>query len=294
MIASTRGDSTITVVIPHGGRLDFILQAVLSVFQQTLVPEEVLVVNDANNADNLKSLEKTLEKFIFPGSNLLIVQSTFQAGAAGTRNFGFSKAKGSYVAFLDDDDIFLPWKLETQLKHMKIHQSLISHTNYIKFESKTGRTSEIDTSRHQGGLSAAKKLIFRECWIATPTVMIDKSKLVEGVRIFPEELRLGEDTYAWANALLSSQGILSHHDVACSLVRIHSKSIQRDLSEGEDKELRETARVALLELAKNYKLQSLPFEHLRRVAGQAITFAFNLLGKPRLLVRVYRKILIRL
>ena len=100
----------VTVVIPSYNRIKFLEQALQSVFRQTLEDYEVVVINDGSsdsdyfNHDyidkihqiNLETNQKNLHGF----------------GPGAIRNFGNIKSNTKYIAFLDDDDVWMPQKLE--------------------------------------------------------------------------------------------------------------------------------------------------------------------------------------
>ena len=113
----------VSVIIPTFNRFNFLLNAVKSVRSQTHTDIELIIVNDGST--QLEYYSDQLLKICSP--NTLIVHckqnSSTHVGkigrAAYTRNIGLKIATGDYVAFLDDDDVWLPTKLEVQLREMK-------------------------------------------------------------------------------------------------------------------------------------------------------------------------------
>ena len=101
----------ISVVIPTSCRpITLLDQAVQSVLTQSLSVYEIIIVDD--NKDNILSEELAS----YCCKNNLVYIASNKVGAAAARNIGISIAKGNYVAFLDDDDIWLPNKLQLQMK----------------------------------------------------------------------------------------------------------------------------------------------------------------------------------
>lgn len=98
----------ITVVIPTSGRPDMVLRAVDSALQQTFRELEVVVVIDGNDDFTAASLTSRVSP------KLRIVQLAQQSGGSHARNEGVREARGEWIAFLDDDDIWFPTKLEKQ------------------------------------------------------------------------------------------------------------------------------------------------------------------------------------
>lgn len=93
---------SISVVIPVFNAACYIENALHSIYQQTLKPIEIIVVDDGSN----DSLKNVLEKH---ASNIQYIYQENQ-GPASARNTGIQRAKGDFIAFLDADDV---WKEKT-------------------------------------------------------------------------------------------------------------------------------------------------------------------------------------
>jgi glycosyltransferase involved in cell wall biosynthesis len=100
----------VSVVIPTFNRPNLVVRAVRSALMQSLEAIEVVVVIDGPDEATLQVLENI-------GDPRLKVRILSQhSGAPDTRNAGVAEARGHWIAFLDDDDEWLPQKLEVQLK----------------------------------------------------------------------------------------------------------------------------------------------------------------------------------
>jgi glycosyltransferase involved in cell wall biosynthesis len=102
---------TVSVIIPTFNRVKSVGRAVESVLSQTRRPEELIVVDDGSTdgtADVLRSR-------FGAGIRILIKPN---GGVASARNHGVAAASQPLVAFLDSDDVWMPKKLELQLKLM--------------------------------------------------------------------------------------------------------------------------------------------------------------------------------
>lgn len=90
-----------------------------SILGQTYSNLEVLVVNDnVLGSEYDVATESALTDIQKNDSRLRVVHTSGQTGGGAARNFACRQAKGEYLAFLDDDDEFLPDKVETQLAFM--------------------------------------------------------------------------------------------------------------------------------------------------------------------------------
>lgn len=107
-------DDAVSVVIPTYGRPQFLVAAIESALLQSHPPLEVIVVDDASPED----VQGALGKLSGLG-RVRYVRQVRNMGANAARNRGVALAKGRFIAFLDDDDIWLPKKTELQLMALK-------------------------------------------------------------------------------------------------------------------------------------------------------------------------------
>jgi len=108
----------VSVIIPTYRHRDFVLQALDSVFAQTFKNFEVIVVNDGSPDDTDQVLRPLREA----GRIKYLEQPN--AGHAAARNRGLADASGEFVAFLDDDDLWPPDKLQWQVEVLAAEPTL--------------------------------------------------------------------------------------------------------------------------------------------------------------------------
>ncbi len=101
-----------TVIIPTYNRATFLKEAIQSVLDQTYKSFELLIIDD-HSTDNTKDIVMS-----FNDSRIKYLANSRTQGCAGARNTGIFKGIGEWVAFLDDDDIWRPDKLEKQYKQI--------------------------------------------------------------------------------------------------------------------------------------------------------------------------------
>lgn len=99
----------VSVILPVYQGEDIVLRAVTSVLRQTYPRLELIVVDDGSTDGTVTQLEGIRDK------RLRILRQQNQ-GVAAARNAGFRQAQGDYIAFIDADDIWLPNKLEEELR----------------------------------------------------------------------------------------------------------------------------------------------------------------------------------
>lgn len=106
----------ISVIIPACNQGMYIADAIQSVLDQSYRNLEVLIVDDGST-DDTRSI---VAKFSDPRLHYLYQENR---GLSAARNLGIHHSKGSYLSFLDSDDLFLPNKLRLLLKQMESHHS---------------------------------------------------------------------------------------------------------------------------------------------------------------------------
>jgi len=103
----------VSVIIPTHNRPQYVAKAIQSVLDQTFQDFEIIVVDDG-----LKQRAKdAVSAFLDP--RIRYIAHDENKGCAAAKNTGAREAKGKYIAILDDDDEFLPNKLEAQVKAME-------------------------------------------------------------------------------------------------------------------------------------------------------------------------------
>jgi len=103
----------VSVILPTCDRPAELGEALASLAAQTFTDFEVVLVNDGSTdiAGMIGQFKKTLPMvYLAPGSG---------GGASAARNAGLAAARGEYVAYLDDDDRYMPWHLETLVAAMR-------------------------------------------------------------------------------------------------------------------------------------------------------------------------------
>lgn len=104
------GDDLVSVVIPTYNRADSFERAVDSVLAQTHQALDVIIVDDGSTDDTAERYERR-----YGADSRVRYFRQMNRGVSAARNLGLAAVRGAYVALLDSDDVWKPWKLELQL-----------------------------------------------------------------------------------------------------------------------------------------------------------------------------------
>ncbi len=119
-------NNLVSIITPSYGSASFISDTIESVLNQTYKNWEMLIVDDLS-PDNSN---KTIEEYTKKDGRIKLIKLEKNSGPAVARNKAIKEAQGRYIAFLDADDLWLPNKLEIQIKFMKEKKCALSYTSY--------------------------------------------------------------------------------------------------------------------------------------------------------------------
>lgn len=118
----------VSIIIPTYKRSVYLTRAINSVLNQTHYNIEVIIVDDNNPGSNYEIETKALLEMYNTDKRVIYHKNRENLGCALSRNEGIALSTGDYITFLDDDDIYLPQKVESQLRYMIDNQLDMSFT----------------------------------------------------------------------------------------------------------------------------------------------------------------------
>jgi glycosyltransferase domain-containing protein len=131
----------ISVVVPTHNRPEFLEKTLKSILSQSYKNLEIIIVSNGINKQNLKTALK------FQDARIRYYEQDNSGGPASPRNHGIKKSNGKYVAFCDDDDLWMPDKIEKQVFILEKNPKYgLCYTKMIRF-NEFGEESIISTDK---------------------------------------------------------------------------------------------------------------------------------------------------
>ena len=202
----------VSIIMPCYNSEKYIEATIKSVIAQTYRNWELLLVDDCSSDASIE-LAKA-----FGDERVRIFSMSENSGAAATRNNAIDEARGRWIAFLDSDDLWMPEKLEKQLKYMVEGGIAFSYTDYEVLDE---NDRLISTFRPK--LSVCRYTdILKHNHIGCLTVIYDSDKL--GKVFMPTEATKREDVACWLRILKTGEAAYCLHECLAKY-KVHSSSV---------------------------------------------------------------------
>lgn len=193
----------VSIITPSWNCAPFICDTIKSVLAQTYHNWE-LIISDDCSTDNTYEIVKP---YLAMDSRIKYIRNDHNSGAAVTRNNALRIAKGRWIAFLDSDDLWLPEKLERQVRFMEENNYAFSYHEYSEI-SETGE----DLGIHVSGKKRVSMFdMFACCWPGCLSVMYDAEKI--GL-IQINDIKKNNDTAMWLKVVRKAPCYLLNENLA--------------------------------------------------------------------------------
>ena len=119
---------SVSVVITSYNQKEYLIEAIESVLNQTLMPLEIIIVDDCSSDGSQEVIKVIAEK------HPKLIKAYYHKrnlGIPKNRNFGLERVRGDYVSILDGDDMFLPFKIERETEVLEKNPEInIVYSNF--------------------------------------------------------------------------------------------------------------------------------------------------------------------
>lgn len=211
-------ENTVSVVIPCFNGSRFLGDALASLAAQTIQPLEVIVVDDGSRPEE----RDTIARLCAAAAPLCrAIHLPKNRGVCVARNIGIARAKGTHIAFLDCDDMWVPEKLEKQMRFFAEHPDYRAVHSGLQVNYPDGRT----LIAHKTEV-AFNDLVEFPCPIFPSTLIVDREALFE-CGLFNPTKKVCEDLDLFLR--ITSQYPIGCVDEPLIIRRIHDECASRNL-----------------------------------------------------------------
>ena len=135
-------EKLISVIIPTYNRKKFIQEAINSVLEQNYKNLEIIIVDDCSNDDTMEILKEKYSS----NERIKLYSNEKNSGAGVSRKFGYSKASGEYLVFMDDDDYYTNMEFFSraiQILEQNHNISFVSSSSIIEYVNENKKEKRI-------------------------------------------------------------------------------------------------------------------------------------------------------
>jgi glycosyltransferase involved in cell wall biosynthesis len=207
-------NADITVIVPFYNNSKTIFRAIISIYNQTLLPKEIIIINDKSLNIEFRRLKEILKRFDKKKIKVHILSTKKNSGPGTARNIGWTKSSSKYIAFLDADDSWHIKKIEIQYNFMKNKNIFFSaHKSTYKYRD---TYDNYDNNYNFRKISILDMFLYNQ--FTTPTVMLRRSI----PHRFENEKYYTEDYLLWLVILLKKYDV---YLIELTLTYLHKPSI---------------------------------------------------------------------
>ena len=235
--------SLVSVIIPVYNGERYIVQTIDCVISQTYKDIEIIIVNDGSTD---KSYEKIRPYLDLP--NIKYIEQENQ-GVAAARNKGINNSSGEFIAFLDQDDLWLPEKIERQIKIFENNPGIaLVHSKFSFINGKGDRIEPLWQIRKAAGY--CYKEIFFNNKIGMLTV-IAKKKCIKEAGMFDEAIAVTDDYDLWLR--ITYYHPIGYIDESLAMYRYHGQNTSTNMLNYKKNELKVVQKI-LKRFPKTYEI----------------------------------------
>ncbi len=163
----------ISIILPLYNGEEFIENTLLSIGQQSFHDAELIIVNDGSTDSSCEIIHRIISTSSYPVLKNLKIINKENGGVASARNAGIKEAKGEWIAFIDQDDLWLPQKLECQVDALRGSNAKWCYSSFVRFYSDGKEVLKQNGSKNR--METLRLLVSGKLFIPPSTVLVEKS-----------------------------------------------------------------------------------------------------------------------
>jgi len=185
----------VSVIIPTCNRSSMLKLAVDSIYNQTYKNIEVIIIANGCTDDTAEVVSKLQSEY----QGIVFLNYQESLGGAEARNKGLDIAKGEYIAFLDDDDVWIDNKLKMQLEVLKQDKYVIVSCAYnIVYEG----SNKQRIIKHKKHIISVDDMLYSNV-LGSFSFCVTKMSYIDNLRI-NKDLKANQDWDLWLKVLIKN------------------------------------------------------------------------------------------
>lgn len=207
----------VSIITPSYNSSAFIRQTIEGVLAQTYPHWELLITDDCSTDDSVEIIKGYCQQ----DARIKLFELEKNSGAGICRNNSIKNAQGRYIAFCDSDDVWMPQKLEKQLKFMKEKNCALAYSSYM-ITDENGVVNGILVCKGKADMNSMR----RDNHIGCLTGIYDTEKV--GKKYMPS-IRKRQDWVLWLD-ILKQCGVGYGMKEPLAYYRVRTNSISKNKS----------------------------------------------------------------
>lgn len=190
-------DNTISVVMPTYNSEPYIKRTLDTVYQQSFLPYEIVIVDDGSSDRTVKIIKDYIRSHKNTFDHTRVIKQE-NRGAGAARNRAVKESSGDWIAFLDSDDIWDKDKLKTVYEVIKNHPevNMVAHDEYSVNETNLNDKKLCPLHENYNNSRDLFDQLYEGNIFSTSTLVI-KKEVIRDAGGFDESLRSAQDYDLW-------------------------------------------------------------------------------------------------
>jgi glycosyltransferase involved in cell wall biosynthesis len=218
----------VSVMMPTYNAAPFVAESIESVLAQTYQPIELLVVDDASEDETPAIVEGYARRY---ADRIRFQRGAERLGPCRRRNDALDLARGSLIAWLDHDDLWVPEKTAKEVEVLQARPDVgLVYSGYEAFDSDTGERIPWRDRDSEAEGDTLVPFFVRGCFVGALTALFRREVLTRrGIRLRETDFSFGDDYFLWL--VLSLDWNVARVDEVLAYHRRHPGNESRRLGE---------------------------------------------------------------
>lgn len=220
----------VSAVIPAFNTEKYIRNAVMSLVNQKIKLDEIIIIDDGSTDNTLKVINLLANQY----KNIRVIEQSSNQGVSVARNLGIQEATSEWILFLDADDECSEQLLDTYLNKMRTDSFESIYSGYYQIDESSKVVSDSITGKSLISTEGFCKVLIRNP-IVSPSGLLIKRKVLFELKGFDTSMKMNEDVDLWLRILDSGYQI-NHVESPLTFIRRHRNNTTSNMEKSHNAE----------------------------------------------------------